>query len=121
AFRVKQDVVPGRYTTMWFEATQTGEYHLFCAEYCGTQHSGMIGRVVVMEPSRFEAWLRAGAGAAGGTRSGERLMADLGCWSCHLRDDPRRGPALYGLVGRTVTLEGGATLVADADYIRESI
>src|SRR5213593_4658076 len=91
AFRVKQDVVPGRYTSEWFKAIKPGEYHLFCAEYCGTQHSGMIGRVVVMEPTQYETWL--GAGAVGGSLSsaGEKLFQDLACNSCHTGDAQARG------------------------------
>jgi len=121
AFRVKQDVLPGRYTTTWFNATRQGTYHLFCAEYCGTQHSGMIGQVVVMEPTQYEMWL--GAGAVGGSLSsaGEKLFQDLACNSCHTGDAQARGPNLQGLFGRSVALEGGGTTVADESYIRESV
>src|SRR5881398_670745 len=120
AFRIKQDVLPGRYTTLWFHATRSGTYHLFCAEYCGTQHSGMIGQVVVMEPTQYETWL--GAGAVGGSLSsaGEKLFQDLACNSCHTGDAQARGPNLQGLFGRSVALEGGGTTVADESYIRES-
>jgi len=125
AFRVKQDVVPGRYTTLWFKATRTGSYHLFCAEYCGTQHSGMIGTVTVMEPSEYESWL-AGGGTArppGQTlaQAGERLFNERAFHTCHLPNGQGRGPSLVGLLGKTVKLENGATVVADEDYIRESI
>ncbi|HWP65860.1 MAG TPA: cytochrome c oxidase subunit II [Candidatus Limnocylindria bacterium] len=125
AFRVKQDAVPGRYTTVWFEATKPGTYHLFCAEYCGTLHSGMIGRVVAMEPAEFQAWL---SGAApGGTRGmsvaalGEQLFQAQGCASCHKAGAAQRGPALEGLYGRSVVLADGRTVVADDAYLRESI
>jgi cytochrome c oxidase subunit II len=119
-FRVKTDVLPGRYTTMWFEATKLGEFHLFCAEYCGTKHSQMIGRIVVMEPSAFQTWL---GGGAGGTlaEAGEKRFNDLGCPTCHKEDGKGRGPILRGLFGKRVKLANGETLVADESYIRESI
>jgi cytochrome c oxidase subunit 2 len=121
AFRVKQDVVPGRYTTMWFKATKPGTYHLFCAEYCGTQHSGMIGEVVVMEAAQYQAWL-AGGGATGTMASnGESLFQQLGCATCHRSDTQGRGPNLAGLFGKRVALSDGTTVVADEGYIRESI
>jgi cytochrome c oxidase subunit 2 len=124
AFRIKQDVVPGRYATAWFEATKPGTYHLFCAEYCGTLHSGMIGHVVVMEPSAFEAWL---AGETPGAQNvpvaiaGEQVFRLQACGSCHRADGSGQGPALNGVFGRTVTLATGETVVADEGYIRESI
>jgi cytochrome c oxidase subunit 2 len=121
AFRMKQDVLPGRYTTEWFEATKTGEYHLFCAEYCGTSHSGMVGKVVVMEEPEYENWLsgkRSGDMMAG---TGEKLFSQFGCQTCHRQDSGQRGPALDGLWGSIVTLSNGEKLSADADYVRESI
>ncbi len=126
AFRVKQDVVPGRYSQMWFQATKPGVYHLFCAEYCGTKHSGMIGRVVVMEPKDYEAWLASGganAGTLGQTMAsgGEKIFADQGCASCHVDGDATRAPILKGLFGKTVALASGEKVVADEQYIRESI
>jgi cytochrome c oxidase subunit 2 len=120
AFRVKSDVIPGRYTELWFEATRPGSYHLFCAEYCGTMHSGMIGRVVAMEPARFEAWLAGGA-ALSPARRGERLFQDLGCDTCHRADGRARGPDLTGLAGREVQLQRGEVVVADATYLRTAI
>ena len=120
AFRVKADVLPGRYTSMWFEATKVGEYHLFCSQYCGTKHSQMVGRVVVMEPADFDAWL---GGGSGGTlaQAGEKRFEDLGCATCHKEDGKGRGPSLRGLFGSRVRLASGASLVADEGYIRESI
>src|SRR5207302_1896627 len=106
AFRVKQDVLPGRYTQLWFQATTPGTYHLFCAEYCGTLHSGMIGQVVAMEPADFQRWL-AGGTAASPAVAGEKLFADLGCTTCHRGDAQARCPDLAGLFGRTVTLTTG--------------
>ena len=119
AFRVKQDVLPGRYTQLWFQATKPGTYHLFCAEYCGTLHSGMIGEVVAMEPADFQRWLSGGGGAPPAV-AGEKLFTDLGCVTCHRGAQPRC-PDLTGLFGRTVTLADGRTLTADEGYIRESI
>lgn len=121
AFRVKRDVVPGRYTTTWFEATKTGEFHLFCAEYCGTQHSGMVGRVVVMSPAEYEKWLSGGVTGISVAAAGERLFQRLGCAACHLREGTGRGPSLVGIFGKRVSLERGRTVIADEDYIRESI
>lgn len=123
AFRVKQDAVPGRYSSLWFEATLPGEYHLFCAEYCGTVHSGMIGRIVAMEPAAFQSWLTGASGGAGlsMTAAGERLFQQHGCTTCHSGANDARGPLLNGLAGKPVHLEGGATVVADDAYLRESI
>ena len=120
-FRVKADVIPGRYTSLWFEPTKPGRYHLFCAEYCGTRHSGMVGEVVVMEPDEFQTWL-SGGGAEGSLASaGSKLFADLACNTCHRPEVQGRGPRLDGLFGRTVTLEGGARVVVDEAYLREAI
>jgi cytochrome c oxidase subunit 2 len=121
AFRMKKDVLPGRYSTMWFEATRPGRYHLFCAEYCGTKHSGMIGSVVVMEPAAFQAWLAGGAAGGSLSAAGERRFAELGCQTCHRADSAGRGPVLDGLFGGTVRLANGATVQADETYVRESI
>ncbi|MFZ0957523.1 MAG: cytochrome c oxidase subunit II [Candidatus Sulfotelmatobacter sp.] len=120
AFRMKQDVLPGRYTVAWFRATKPGTYHLFCAEYCGTQHSGMIGSIVVMEPAQYEAWMSGGpAGPLSVT--GEKIFAELGCSTCHRSDAQGRGPNLHGVFGNPVALADGRTLVADENYIRECI
>ena len=121
AFRVKADVIPGRYVNIWFRATKPGRYHLFCAEYCGTKHSGMTGQVVVMKPRDYELWLS--GGETGGTlaSAGERLFVDLACNTCHRPDSQGRGPVLDGLIGRTVMLQSGESVVADEAYVRESI
>ena len=121
AFRIKSDVVPGRYTTVWFEATTPGTYHLFCAEYCGTQHSGMIGQVIVMEPTQYQAWLSGGAAEGSLADAGQKLFEDLACDTCHRGDTQGRGPLLDGLFGKTVQLQNGQTIIADENYIRESI
>ena len=120
AFRVKNDVIPGRYTGLWFEANQPGTFHLFCAQYCGAQHSGMIGTVVAEEPARWASWLAERPGEPP-ARAGERAFARLGCAACHLPDGSGRGPSMIGLAGRTVKLAGGGTAVADRTYLRESI
>ena len=121
AFRLKQDVLPGRYTTLWFKATKPGTYHLFCAEYCGTQHSGMVGDVVVMDPAEYQAWLGGSIGAGNMASAGEALFQQLGCSTCHRSDTQGRGPDLNGVFGSKVMLADGTTLVADEAYVRESI
>ncbi len=121
AFRVKADVLPGRYTRTWFHATRSGDYHLFCAEYCGTQHSGMLGHVVVMEPAQYENWLGGGGAEGSLAASGQKLFQELGCSTCHRFDTQGRGPNLVGLFGRPVLLEDGRTVIADENYVRESI
>lgn len=121
AFRIKQDVLPGRYTVAWFHATKAGTYHLFCAEYCGTMHSGMIGSVVVMEPAEYQAWLSGGAVAGSLANTGQGIFQSLGCSTCHRLDTQGRGPNLVGVFGKPVLLEDGRTVVADENYIRESI
>jgi cytochrome c oxidase subunit 2 len=121
AFRVKADAIPGRYSSVWFTPTKTGEFHLFCAEYCGTKHSGMIGRVVVMEPNDYQVWLSGGGGGLSMSAQGERLFQQHGCVSCHLTDGSGRGPSLAGKFGTQETLATGATVVVDDTYIRESI
>jgi cytochrome c oxidase subunit 2 len=120
AFRTKADVIPGRYNTMWFTATKPGTYHLFCAEYCGTKHSGMIGSIVAMEPPDFEAWLGGGKSEESPVAAGAKLFSDLACISCHQRTGGR-GPSLANVFGHEVELQGGAKVMADEAYIRESI
>jgi cytochrome c oxidase subunit 2 len=120
AFRVKADAIPGRYSEIWFEPSQIGDFHLFCAEYCGTKHSGMIGRVVVMEPADYQAWLSGSDGQPLGVR-GQQLFQQLSCVTCHLNDGTGRGPSLAGVYGSKVELANGTGVVADEGYIRESI
>jgi len=120
AFRMKQDVVPGRYTVAWFRPTKAGTYHLFCTQYCGSQHSGMIGDIVVQEPAQYEAWMNGGStGPLSAT--GEKLFSELGCVTCHRMDSGGRGPSLQGLFGKPVTLEDGRTVTADENYLRQCI
>ncbi len=121
AFRVKADVIPGRYNVLWFTPTKPGRYHLFCAEYCGTKHSGMIGWVYAMEPTEFQAWLGGGKPSDTPAAAGEKLFTDLACSSCHRDDALSRGPQLKGLFGKSVQLQNGATVTANESYIRESI
>jgi cytochrome c oxidase subunit 2 len=121
AFRVKADVLPGRYTTLWFQATRPGRYRLFCSQYCGTRHSAMTGEVVVMEPAEFETWLSGGAAGGSLASGGQRLFSDLACNTCHRPDAQGRGPVLVGLFGKTVTTESGERVTVDEAYVRESI
>jgi cytochrome c oxidase subunit 2 len=121
AFRVKADVIPGRYTHLWFEPTKPGTYHLFCAEYCGTRHSGMIGQVVVMEPNDYQAWLSGGTEEGSLASAGQKLFADLACNTCHQPDAQGRGPVLQNLFGKTVEVTSGQHVVVDEAYVRESI
>ena len=126
AFRVKADVLPGRYTTVWFRPTRTGRYHLFCAEYCGAEHSVMGGWVVVLEPEEYERWLETGDAGPTMRASGEELFSQLACNTCHVVGDAPpamtpRAPSLEGLFGTRVALTGGRSVTADETYIRESI
>ena len=172
AFRVKQDVLPGRYTSVWFKATKEGTYHLFCAEYCGTEHSYMGDQVHVMEPAEYEEWLRTGATGGANTvpgtgrverapsgetsepyaagpqerslpetgdparreagarppaivEDGRALFEELRCSNCHRVDSaalyPAQGPVLQGVYGGEVELQNNRTIIADAEYLRESI
>jgi cytochrome c oxidase subunit II len=121
AFRMKADVIPGRYVSLWFHATKPGRYHLFCAEYCGTRHSGMIGEIVVMDPAEYQTWLSGGAQEGSLASAGEKLFQDLACNTCHRPDAQGRGPVLQGLFGKTVTLQSGETIAIDESYVRESI
>lgn len=121
SFRTKIDAIPGRYTQLWFEATKTGTYHIFCTEYCGTNHSGMIGSVVVMEPAEYQAWLAGGGTEGTLAERGERLFSELACNTCHLDNGKGRGPSLQNIVGKPVELADGSTTVVDEGYLRESI
>ena len=120
AFRVKRDAVPGRYATMWFEATKLGEFHLFCAEYCGNEHSRMIGKVVVMDPTDYDRWLHTETGETPAD-AGKRLFSEMRCDTCHSRDGVGRAPSLTGIFGTSVTLQSGERARVDEAYIRESI
>ena len=119
-FRIKQDVLPGRYSTEWFQATKAGTYHLFCAEYCGTSHAGMVGVIVVMEPADYERWLHSSAEGSLALQ-GRKTFLKYRCVSCHSADAEARAPILEGLFGRPVILSDGRVVTADENYIRESI
>jgi len=122
AFRTKTDVVPGRYTYLWFEATKPGKYHLFCAEYCGLNHSGMGGFVYVMEQSDFDNWLSGNVSGQTPVEQGRDLFENkLGCASCHAGGPQQRGAKLEGIFGKEIKLVGGGTVVANEEYIRNSI
>jgi len=121
AFRVKMDAVPGKLTTLWFEATVPGRYHIFCAEYCGTKHSGMIGEVIAMQPQDYEVWLAGGRSTGTAAQNGERLFSDLACITCHKADSTGRGPSLLGVFGSQVELTDGRKVTADENYLRESV
>jgi cytochrome c oxidase subunit 2 len=119
AFRVKADVLPGRYTTLWFTATQPGEYRLYCAQYCGTDHAAMIGQVVALAPGDYASWLNTGATAfQSPAAQGRKLFQQYGCVDCH---EAGHAPSLQGLFGQPVLLSDGSTVVADENYLRESI
>jgi len=122
AFRTKADVVPGRYTYLWFEATKPGKYHLFCAEYCGLNHSGMGGWIYVMEQRDFDNWLAGNESGGTPVQQGQDLFENkLGCASCHAGGADQRGAKLEGIYNKEVRLVGGQTVIADDAYIRNSI
>jgi cytochrome c oxidase subunit 2 len=122
AFRVKMDVVPGHYNTMWFRPTKAGRYHFFCSQYCGANHAVMGGWVTVMEPADYAAWLSGSTGAeANPVVAGEKLFAEKACITCHLSDGKGRAPSLNGVYEGQVGLADGSTVTADDSYIRESI
>ena len=121
AFRTKADAIPGRYSSVWFDATKVGDYHIFCAEYCGTRHSGMIGTVHVMEPVDYQAWLSGGGGGGTLASRGERLFSELACNTCHITDGSGRGPSLHNKFGMQEQLANGSVVNIDETYVRESI
>ncbi|MDH3494272.1 MAG: cytochrome c oxidase subunit II [Acidobacteriota bacterium] len=122
AFRTKADVVPGRYTSLWFEATKPGKYRLFCAEYCGLNHSGMGGWIYVMEQDDFDNWLAGNVSDQTPVQAGEDLFTNkLGCASCHAGGDNQRGAVLEGIFGKEVKFVGGGSQIADEQYLRNSI
>ena len=122
-FRTKADVVPGRYTYLWFEATKTGTFNIFCAEYCGTNHSLMGGKVIVLEKDDYDRWLSGSLNVQSPVEAGKELFTNkLGCASCHKEDGSGgRGPSLKNIVGKPVRLAGGATVNVDDNYLRNSI
>ena len=121
AFRVKREVIPGRYTTVWFEPTTPGTYHLFCTQYCGTLHSQMIGEVTVMKPEDYQAWTAGSTSGMSLAQNGERLFASLGCNSCHSGDAAARGPNLAQVYASRVQLVNGSYTTVDDAFLRDSI
>jgi len=121
AFRVKREAIPGRYTSVWFEATKTGTYHLFCTQYCGTNHSAMIGDIVVLTPDDYKKWLNDSTSGMSLAQNGERLFASLSCAACHNGRSDSRGPSLAGVYGTRLNLANGQTALADEAYLREAI
>jgi len=121
AFRVRHDVIPGHYDTLWFTPTKTGQYHLFCTEYCGNQHAGMIGWVYVMEPREYAIWASGGGAQGSLAEQGQQLFQQNGCATCHLLDQQGRCPILRNIYNKPVQLADGRTAIADDAYLRESI
>jgi cytochrome c oxidase subunit 2 len=121
AFRVKREAIPGRYTSVWFEATKTGTYHLFCTQYCGTNHSAMIGEIVVLTPEDYKKWLDDSTSGMSLSQNGERLFASLSCGACHNGRPDARGPSLAGVFGTKLNLTNGQTALADEAYLRAAI
>jgi cytochrome c oxidase subunit II len=121
AFRVKREVIPGRYSTVWFEATQVGTYHLFCTQYCGTNHSAMLGDIVAMTPDDYQAWTAGSTSGASLAQNGERLFASLGCNACHSGAPSARGPNLAEVYGSKLQLRDGSSATVDDAFLRETI
>ena len=121
AFRTKMDAIPGRYTELWFEAQTPGQYHIFCTEYCGTSHAGMIGTVTVLEPTQYQTWLQGGGMEGTLAQRGAKLFNDLACSTCHLDTGQGRGPSLKDIVGKPVDLQDGSSVTINEAYLRESI
>lgn len=121
AFRIKHDALPGRYSTIWFQATQIGTFHFFCAQYCGAEHAGMIGWVYVMSPADYAAWLAGGSKGESMTQAGQRLFGQYGCDTCHKPDGSGKGPSLVGQFGKPQPLKDGRSLMVDETFIRQAI
>jgi cytochrome c oxidase subunit 2 len=120
-FRVKREVIPGRYSTVWFEPTVPGTYHLFCTQYCGTQHSGMIGSITVLTPDDYKKWLQESTSGMSLSQNGERLFASMGCNACHSGNAAARGPNLAGVYGSKLTLNDGSQVLVNDAYLRDAI
>jgi cytochrome c oxidase subunit 2 len=120
-FRIKREVIPGRYSTVWFEATTPGTYHIFCTQYCGTKHSGMIGEVTVLTPEDYKKWTEASTSGMSLAQNGERLFASMGCNACHSGNAAARGPSLAGVYGSKLTLTNGSQVLVNEAYLRDAI
>jgi cytochrome c oxidase subunit 2 len=121
AFRVKREAIPGRYTTVWFQATTPGTYHLFCTQYCGTAHSAMVGDIVVLTPEDYRKWLAESTSGASLAQNGERLFASLSCAACHNTRPDARGPSLANVYGAKLALTSGQSVTVDDAYLRAAI
>jgi len=121
AFRVKREAIPGRYTSVWFEATTPGTYHLFCTQYCGTNHSQMIGDIVVLTPDDYKRWTEQSTSGMSLAQNGERLFASLSCNACHTGLAGARGPSLADIYGSSVSLANGSSARVDEAYLRQAI
>jgi len=120
-FRVKREVIPGRYSTVWFQATTPGTYHIFCTQYCGTNHSAMIGQVTVLSPDDYEKWTQESTSGMSLAQNGERLFASMGCNACHSGSAAARGPNLAGVYGSKLQLTNGSEVVVNDAYLRDAI
>jgi cytochrome c oxidase subunit 2 len=120
-FRVKREVIPGRYSTVWFQATEPGTYHIFCTQYCGTKHSGMIGEVTVMTPEDYQKWTEESTSGTSLAQNGERLFASMGCNQCHNGTPAARGPSLAGVYGSKLQLTNGSQVLVNDAYLRDAI
>ena len=120
-FRVKREVIPGRYTTVWFEATDPGVYHLFCTQYCGTAHSAMIGDITVMTPADYQKWTEESTSGMSLAQNGERIFASMQCNSCHTGNAAARGPNLAGVYGSKLHLTNGNDVLVNDAYLRDAI
>ena len=120
-FRVKREVIPGRYSTVWFNATTPGTYHIFCTQYCGTNHSAMIGEVTALSPEDYEKWTQQSTSGTSLAQNGERLFASMGCNACHSGTAAARGPNLAGVYGSKLQLSNGSQVLVNDAYLRDSI
>jgi cytochrome c oxidase subunit II len=120
-FRVKREVIPGRYSTVWFEATTPGTYHLFCTQYCGTNHSQMIGEITVLTPEDYQKWTQGSTSGMSLAQNGERLFASMGCNACHSGSAAARGPNLAGVFGSKLQLTSGSEVLVNEAYLRDAI
>src|ERR1700726_2082436 len=120
-FRVKREVIPGRYSTVWFQATTPGTYHIFCTQYCGTNHSAMIGEVTVLSPDDYDKWTQESTSGTSLAQNGERLFASMGCNACHSGNAAARGPSLAGVYGSKLKLTNGSEVLVNEAYLRDAI
>ncbi len=120
-FRIKREVIPGRYSTVWFQATTPGTYHIFCTQYCGTNHSQMIGEVTALSADDYKKWTEGSTSGMSLAQNGERLFASMGCNACHSGNAAARGPSLAGVYGSTLQLANGQSAQVNEAYLRDAI